>query len=103
VWHAKGEINGRLYRESTGFRVDSGKTGRTAALAALNLIENRIRSRLAGLTPPAAAPTFREYWEQTYRPTYTTRKRAPERDDQVMAHALPTFGAFTLDAIRKSD
>ncbi|MBI4264998.1 MAG: tyrosine-type recombinase/integrase [Acidobacteria bacterium] len=65
-------------------------------------IEHAIRNGVHGwLTAPI--PTLATYWTETYRPTYTVQKRAPERDDQVMAHALPMLGNLRLDEVKKSD
>lgn len=63
----------------------------------------------------APAPTLKEYWEKTYRPTYTVlktpiKRRDPRaevtfRDDQLIQYALhPTWGlsAVSLDKITSS-
>lgn len=102
IWYAKGKIHGVLYRVSTGFREALGHRGRQAALRRLNEIELAIRSGAHGWSP-STTPTMRDFWTQTYEPTYTTRKTRPERDKQMMAHALPFFGDMALDAITQSD
>jgi integrase len=90
----------KLWRVSTGFPVAT-KATKEAAMRRATEIELEIRSGVRGWTK--VVPTVREYWTKTYRPTYTLRKRAPQRDDQVMAHALPVFGDQRLDEVRKSD
>jgi integrase/recombinase XerD len=79
----------------------STKTSKESAKRRATEIELEIRSGVHGWSKDV--PTVSTYWLKTYRPTYTLRKRAPERDDQVMAHALPVFGNMRLDEIKKSD
>jgi integrase len=102
VWYAVGKIGGVLYRESTGFRGAVGSKGYRSAQRKLVTIEHEIREDLEGWLK-APIPTVEEYWKDTYRPTYTERKRAPEMDDRVMAHAIPVLGAFRLDQVTTSD
>jgi site-specific recombinase XerD len=102
IWYAVGKIGGVLYRESTGYRGPSGSKGYRLAQRRMVEIEHAIRDGLHGWLI-APIPTVTAYWEDTYRPTYTVRKRAPERDDQVMAHALPSLGDLRLDEVKKSD
>lgn len=102
VWYAVGQINGGLYRASTGYRGPSGSKGYRLAQRRMVEIEHAIRDGLHGwLSEPI--PMLQRYWEETYRPTYTVQKGAPERDDQVMAHALPVLGGLRLDEVKKSD
>ena len=102
VWYAVGKIQGALYRVSTGYRGPSGSKGYRLAQRRMVEIEHAIRDGVHGwLTAPA--PTVAEYWTNTYRPTYTTAKRAPKMDDAMMAHALPVLGAMRLDAVTTSD
>lgn len=100
IYYAKGKINGELHRVSTKIRTGS-RAAQAAAGRRMSEIELEIRSGQYGWVK--ACPTVNEFWLQTYRPTYTLKKRAPERDDQVMAHALPVFGKLRLDAVKKSD
>lgn len=100
VWYFAKKIRGKLRRISTGFPVAT-KTSKDAAKRRATEIELEIRSGVHGWSKEI--PTIRDYWTETYRPTYTMRKRAPHRDDQVMAHALPVLGSFRLDEIKKSD
>ena len=100
VWQFVKTINGTLYRRSTGFPV-ANKTTKAAATRRASEIETEIRSGAHGWTRDM--PTIAAYWTKTYRPTYTLGKRAPKRDDQVMAHALPVFGTMRLDEVKKSD
>jgi site-specific recombinase XerD len=102
VWYFVKKIKGSKlpFRRSTGFPVATKQT-KEAALRRATEIELEIRAGLHGWTKDV--PTVKEYWTKTYRPTYTLRKRAPQRDDQVMAHALPAFGDRRLDDVKKSD
>lgn len=102
VWYVVGQINGRLYRESTGFRGAKNSEGYKLAERRKAEIENEIRADLYGWLPPPA-PTVTEYWSQVYRPTYTEKKAAPEIDDRVMAHALPLLGSMRLADVTPSD
>lgn len=102
VWYAVGKIGGVLYRESTGFRGPSGSKAYRLAQRRMVEIEHAIRSGLQGWLS-APVPTLEAYWLETYRPTYTVKKRAPEMDDRVMTHALPVLGAMRLDTVKKSD
>lgn len=102
VWYAVGKIQGVLYRESTGFRGPSGSKGYRLAQRRMVEIEHAIRSGAAGWKT-APVPTLREYWAETYEPTYTATKRAPRLDRQMMAHALPILGDLRLDEIATSD
>lgn len=102
VWYAVGKIHGRLYRESTGFRGKRGSEGFKLAERRKAEIENEIRADVYGWLPPPM-PTVSEYWTTVYRPTYTVKKRAPEMDDRVMAHAEPILGPMRLDDVTTSD
>ena len=87
-------INGRLFRESTGF------ADRKAAERRANEIELDIRAGVHGWK--STIPSFAEWWD-VYRKTYTPLKSARNRDAQIVAHFLPHFGARRLDDITKSD
>jgi integrase len=100
VWYFVGKIGGKLHRVATGYPVATKATKEAASRRATE-IELAIRARVHGWTKDI--PTVAQYWSKTYRPTYTVRKRAPQRDDQVMAHALPVLGSFQLDEVKKSD
>jgi integrase len=88
-------INGKEVRRSTKFR------DRRAAERRAAEIELELRSGAAGWNTPRL-PTVRAWWE-VYSRTYTPLKRAPHRDHQLMAHALPFFGHMRLDEVKKSD
>jgi integrase len=99
-WIFVQKIGGKLHRVSTGYPVAT-KASKEAAARRATEIELDIRARVHGWTKDV--PMVERYWTATYRPTYTLQKRAPQRDDQVMAHALPFFGSLRLDAVKKSD
>lgn len=102
IWYAVGKIHGALYRVSTGFRGPSGSKGYRLAQRKMVEIEHAIRSGLNGwLANPI--PTVEGYWRDTYRPTYTVKKRAARLDDQIMRHAVPVLGPMRLDEVKKSD
>src|SRR5918996_4467154 len=94
IWYFRKMINGRLFRESTGF-VDKKAAERRA-----NEIELDIRAGVHGWK--STIPSFAEWWD-VYRKTYTPQKSARNRDAQIVAHFLPHFGARRLDDITKSD
>lgn len=96
----RGQRRPKLWRKSTGFPVATKATKVSAARRATE-IENEIRAGKHGWVKDV--PTVQTYWTRTYQPTYSARKRAPQRDEQVMAHALPAFGSVTLDQVTKSD
>lgn len=100
TWYLRRYVAGKQRRVSTGYPVATKATKEAAARRATE-IELEIRAGTHGWTKDV--PTIDTYWSKTYRPTYTVRKGAPERDDQVMAHALPVFGLKRLDEVRKSD
>jgi integrase len=100
VWYFKKKILGELYRLSTGFPVATQRTKDAAAHRASEL-ETEIRSGKHGWTK--TVPTLGGWWT-LYEKTYSSQKAAPERDRQIMAHALPFFGPSTpLDQIKKTD
>ena len=94
IWYFRKMINGRLFRESTGF------ADRKAAERRANEIELDIRAGVHGWK--STIPSFAEWWD-VYRKTYTPLKSARTRDAQIVAHCLPHFGARRLDDITKSD
>src|SRR5215207_11753453 len=94
IWYFRKMINGRLFRESTGF------ADRKAAERRANEIELDIRAGVHGWK--STIPSFAEWWD-VYRKTYTPLKSARNRDAQIVAHFLPHFGARRLDDITKSD
>jgi integrase len=94
IWYFRKMINGRLFRESTGF------ADRKAAERRANEIELDIRAGVHGWK--STIPSFAEWWD-VYRKTYTPLKSARNRDVQIVAHFLPHFGARRLDEITKSD
>lgn len=100
VWYAWGKVLGRRVRQSTGYPVSTLAAKNLAQRKATD-IELAIRSEHDQFT--RTVPTVEAYWRETYRPTYTVQKRAPWRDDQMMAHALPVLGHRRLDQVKKSD
>ena len=94
IWYFRKQINGRLYRESTGF------ADKKAAERRATEIELDIRAGVHGWK--STIPSFAEWWA-VYRETYTPQKSARNRDAQIVAHFLPHFGAKQLDEITKSD
>jgi integrase len=100
TWYFHKWIGGHAYRESTGFRVGTKSNRENALRWAVNR-EAEIRAGNLGWKPKV--PTFATYWTATYQPVYTARKRAPHRDVQMMAPALPVFGPMRLDEITPSD
>jgi hypothetical protein len=94
IWYFRKQINGRLYRESTGF------ADKKAAERCATEIELDIRAGIHGWKN--TIPSFAEWWV-VYRETYTPLKSARNRDAQIVAHFLPHFGAKRLDEITKSD
>jgi integrase len=100
VWWFVKKIKGHRYRKSTEIPIGT-KAQREAAERRASEIELQIRSGEFGWTKDV--PTLGEWWA-TYEETYTSRKGAPERDRQVMTHALAFFGADRpIDEIKKSD
>lgn len=100
IWYLRKKIGGKRRRISTGFPVGTKQSKESAKRRAAE-IETEIRSGVHGWTKET--PTVKTYWLKTYRPTYTEQKAAPQRDDQVMAHALPIFGDTPLHQVKKSD
>lgn len=94
IWYFRKQINGRLYRESTGF------AARKSAERRASEIEHDIRAGIHGWK--STIPTFAKWWA-VYRETYTPLKSARNRDAQIVAHFLPHFGSKPLDEITKSD
>jgi hypothetical protein len=94
IWYFAKRINGRRYRESTGF-ADKRSAERRAAE-----IEHDIRAGIHGWK--STIPSFAEWWA-IYRKTYTPLKASRNRDAQIVAHFLPHLGAKRLDEITKSD
>src|SRR6266849_3831497 len=94
VWYLRKMINGQVYRESTGF------ADKKAAERRANEIELDIRAGVHGWK--STVPSFAEWWA-IYKKTYTPMKSARNRDENIVAHFLPHFGARPLDEITKSD
>lgn len=106
LWSAVGMIRGKLRRVATGCRVtfSQGSIDAPSRAAKRKLVE----IEAAFLKDKDAhertiIPTLRDYWTDTYEPTYTVLKRAPRLDRQMIAHALPVLGDFHLDEVRTSD
>ena len=72
IWYFRKMINGRLFRESTGF------ADRKAAERRANEIELDIRAGVHGWK--STIPSFAEWWD-VYRKTYTPLKSARKRDE----------------------
>ncbi len=94
LWYLKKMIDGRRYVLATGF-ADRKSAGRRASE-----IEHDIRAGLLGWR--STLPTFAEWWA-IYKKTYTAMKSSRNRDEQIVAHFLPHFGARPIDQITKSD
>lgn len=81
IWYYVKKIKGKRRRISTGFPVAT-KASKESAKRRATEIELEIRSNAHGWSKEV--PTVKDYWTKNYRPTYTVKKSAPERDDQVM-------------------
>lgn len=101
TWYAKGWVNGKYHRLTTGFPVSGGPGAKKAAERRCAELEVEVRER--GLGWLSTAPTLSEYWTKTYKPVHTAKKRAPRVDSYLMAHALPVFGPVRMDAVTVSD
>lgn len=100
IWYLRTKIKGKPYMLTTGFPVSTKKTKEAAERRAADLI---VEIRSGELGWKSTVPTLKAWW-LTYQKTYSSQKSAPERDDQVMAHALPFFGGdVSLDKVKKSD
>jgi integrase len=95
VWYVRKTVHGQKYRISTGV------TDRRLAERREAEIVRELWSGAFGWKE-RKAPTFRE-WAEKYKQSYTVRKRAPWRDRQILAHALPVFGARRIDQVTRSD
>jgi hypothetical protein len=84
VWYVRKKINGKRYRISTG--VTDRKTAERRAAEIVRQLWSGVFDWKA-----RKVPTFRE-WADHYQIAYTARKRAPWRDWQILAHALPALG-----------
>src|SRR5689334_7789229 len=95
VWYVRKKINGKRYRVSTGVKDRKLAERREAEI---------VRQLWSGVFDWKArkVPTFRE-WAERYQVSYTARKRAPWRDRQILAHALPALGAMRLDHVTRSN
>jgi integrase len=93
-WYVQKTIDGRKYRVSTGL------TDRRLAERRATEIAKELWSGAKGWKAQKV-PTFRE-WAVRYQAAYTVRKRAPWRDRQILAHALPILGAVRLDQVTRS-
>jgi hypothetical protein len=94
TWYFKKMINGQRFVVSTGF------ADRKSAERRASEIEHDIRAGILGWKNNI--PSFAEWWA-IYKKTYTPMKSARNRDESIVAHFLPHFGARPLDEIRKSD
>ena len=77
IWYFRKMINGRLFRESTGF------ADHKAAERRANEIELDIRAGVHGWK--ITIPSFAE-WRDVYRKTYTPLKSARNRDAWKCLH-----------------
>ena len=94
IWYFVKRINGRRHRVSTGFRDPKSAERRASE------IEYDIRAGILGWR--STVPTFADWWK-IYQKAYTAMKACPSRDEDMVAHFLPHFGAKRLDEITKSD
>ena len=95
IWYFRKMINGRLFRESTGF------ADRKAAERRANEIELDIRAGVHGWK--STIPSFAEWWD-VYRKTYTPLKSAGNRDAQiVVVLLLRVDGGIELALDRRGD
>lgn len=102
IWWIWQQINGRQVRRSTKYPVRDKQT-KVAAERRATEIELAIRAESHGWESPPS-PTVWTWWTQTYQPTYSSRKRHPERDAQIMAHVENSFLAeMPLNEVQKSD
>src|SRR4030095_7937500 len=87
IWYFRKMINGRLFRESTGF------ADRKAAERRAHESDLAPRPGVHGWK--RTIPSFAEWWD-IYRKTYTPLKSARNRDAQIVAPLLPPFVARRL-------
>jgi site-specific recombinase XerD len=95
IWYVQKEIDGKKYRKSTKQRDRK---------LAERLEPEILRQFWSGTFEWKArkVPTFRG-WAERYQVAYTARKRAPWRDRQILAHALPALGTMRLDHVTRSN
>lgn len=102
VWWIWQQIRGRQVRRTTGYPVRDKQT-KAAAERRATEIELSIRAESHGWEAPPA-PTVWAWWTTTYQPTYSSRKRHPERDRSIMGHVEGSFlASMPLNEVQKSD
>lgn len=89
-------LNGVRRKRSTG------KRDFKSALRRYHEIMKDWNDGVSGWNEPSDVPTFESYYREHYRPAYTVRKSAPERDDQLAAFALQELGPKRLNVINKT-
>ena len=95
-----GSVSSRQLSDSIGQSSDSSsKDRKVAKRRETDIVQRLWSSEFAWKV--RTAPTFRE-WAERYQRAYTVRKRAPWRDRQILAHALPALGAMRLDQVTRS-
>ena len=99
IWWVRGWIDGEYVRRTTGWPVKDRDTKQRAERRAAE-IDKEVRDQRDGWA--ASTITLRQYWEKTYRPVYTERKRRPRLDKQMMAHALPKIGDIPMAKLTQS-
>jgi integrase len=70
-------------------------------------LERQIRSEMIHPRPPKEAPTFKQFVDETWWPTYPTaaansHTTIREKQSHLELHLVPFFGAKRLDAINKA-
>jgi len=106
VFRARMTINNKLVyvKKSTGFGVDALPEAMTRAAE----IETEARKIAHGWQPDVKAEekkralTFGE-WAERYQKTYSAAKKHPERDAQMLKHALPFFGSKRMNEVTDED
>jgi integrase len=94
IWIYRKEVDGRDIRISTRLR------DRRAAERRASELEAKLLAGRYDWAPES--PLFTD-WVKTFMKVYSAAKGAPERDRQMLVHALPVFGHKRLHEIRKSD
>lgn len=92
IWYFSKMVRGKSRRISTK-TTDLKAAIKIAERLAVNVEDERWRPHV---------PTVAEWWE-VYQRTYTVKKRAPRRDREIMAHALPVFQNRRMSAVTRSD
>ena len=94
IWIFRKEVDGRDVRISTGFR-DLKAAERRAAEIEVGLLSQRLGWNRTTVTVGG--------WADEYQGSYSTRKRHPKRDRQILSHALPAWGRRLIDSISRKD